>query len=268
MKSNRVAIVTTVLNAELYKRTQTTYPLVDKFYKIDGRFGFYGIHSIRCALKKLIHYDFVILVDEDVVFERNYFIDEIIQVMKEKKIALIGPRDFDMGGKRWDGNPFSMNTFFTIINMTFYKSIRIDDFFENKSPLSDVEINEFCLENRDFSTENILSMREPYYPFYLNSIRRGFPLIYLECRQNFFDDDITTTVFDMDNRPVLHHTWYARAYKTVEHQKIRIDRLIEKFEESSLDQDYMLLNNTLFSRIRLKYEYKRVKRTMKRMFFG
>lgn len=268
MKSNRVAIVTTVLNHELYERTRTTYPSAYKLFKIDGKYGFYGVHSIRLVLKKLSHFDFVILVDEDVVFERNYFFDEIIQVMRERKIALIGPRDFDMGGKRWDGNPFSMNTFFTIINMTFYRSIKIDDFFENKAPLSDIEINEFCMDNRDFATQNILSMREPYYPFFLNSIRLGFPLKYLDCRQNFLHDEITTTIFDFDDKPVLHHTWYARAYHTAETQKKRIDRVVEKFEVNSIHRDYLLLNNALFSNIRLKYEYKRIKRMIKRLLFG
>jgi len=50
---SKIAILTTVINFELYNKTSKLFPLGIKKYVIDGRNGMHGIHSIKYMMRIL-----------------------------------------------------------------------------------------------------------------------------------------------------------------------------------------------------------------------
>ena len=67
---NKIAILTTVANFELYSHTSRYFPKDIKKYVIDGTNGMHGIHSIIYIMHKLKNeaIDWLIMADEDVIF--------------------------------------------------------------------------------------------------------------------------------------------------------------------------------------------------------
>lgn len=228
---DRIAIVTTVLNDKLYQKSLKSYPEKLDYFKIDGRFGCYGIHAIELTLKKMSAYDFIVMVDEDVVFENNSELFSLVREMKQNQIEISGCRDFDMGGKRHDGNPLVMNTFFLLINNLVLKHRKSQCIFKNPPIFPNDFFEEKFLSQTTYRKENLYSLREPYYWFFLALWKDGANFLYLKNVQRyFFNDEVTTTVFGRNNLPICHHSWYARAYDINQIQKERIDDLMARFE--------------------------------------
>lgn len=70
MKKDNIAIVTTVNNIELFKKTVIKFPKGINLFAIDGSKGLYGLESFKLMFRKLRGYNikWLVLVDEDVVF--------------------------------------------------------------------------------------------------------------------------------------------------------------------------------------------------------
>lgn len=121
MDKSNIAILTTVVNFELYGITSKLFPSGVKKYVIDGRNGMHGIYTINYMFNKLLdkNIDWLILADEDVIFNNSDIVFSIIKKMKEENICVSGVRD---GGviKHRHYNPVVVNTFFTIINLIVY----------------------------------------------------------------------------------------------------------------------------------------------------
>ena len=66
MDKSNIAILTTVVNFELYAITSNLFPIGIRKYAIDGRNGMHGIHSIIFAFNKLLNknIEWLILADE------------------------------------------------------------------------------------------------------------------------------------------------------------------------------------------------------------
>ena len=103
--------------------------------------------------------------------------------------------------------------------------------FKNPRVFPDDYFDEEFLSQTTFSKENLCSLREPYYWFFLALWKNGANLLYLNNAQRYFvNDDVTTSVYGLNSLPICHHTWYARAYNFEQNQKERIDRLLDAFQ--------------------------------------
>ena len=79
------AIISTVKNFELYKKTATTFPKGYDKIVVDGSKGLYGLESLIFIFDELekYKYEWIILVDADCVFLNNSSLDDIISFMNE-----------------------------------------------------------------------------------------------------------------------------------------------------------------------------------------
>lgn len=228
MKNNydRIALVTTVSNKLLYRKTVKTFPDNIDLIAIDGTRGLFGIDSIKFMFNKLSSqkYDYIIMADEDVLFINNKEVFNLVDKMRRENIVVCGVRDG--GVLSWRGkNPYLINPFFCILD---FKQIKLI-YNENE-----IEKNQYILENEfndDLSTlvykfdKN--SIFEEYYCFFLWLRRLNMNFYFLNAISNSFENDLeTTTVFDDRGNALLYHTWYARTYGKNEYHTARIDKII------------------------------------------
>lgn len=113
MKNKRIALLTTVINWDLYKRSSVYFPDSTERYVIDGTNGMYGIESIFFMMKKLKNnsIDWLVMADEDVLFINPEGIHSIIDKMEKENFLVCGARDGGAMELR-NHNPNSINTFF------------------------------------------------------------------------------------------------------------------------------------------------------------
>ena len=117
MDQSKIAILTTVANFNLYKKTSVLFPEQCQKYIIDGSNGMHGIDSILYMMSKLKGKDiqWLIMADEDVIFSNANLVFDIIEEMKAKNITVCGVRDGGLVSHR-NQNPYLINTFFSILN--------------------------------------------------------------------------------------------------------------------------------------------------------
>ncbi len=115
---NKIAIISTVINWDLYKKSSPYFPNEIQKYVIDGRSGMHGLESIFYMMKKfkLIDIDWLIMADEDVLFLDTEEVYNTIDYMLTNNYIVSGVRDGGvLPGRVW--NPFVINTFFSIVNL-------------------------------------------------------------------------------------------------------------------------------------------------------
>jgi len=245
---SKIAILTTVINFELYNKTSKLFPLGIKKYVIDGRNGMHGIHSIKYMMRILKGkgIQWLIMVDEDVIFQNSSIVFHIIEEMKSNNMVVAGIRDGGMISHR-NYNPFVINTFFSILNFTEIK---------NSWNRKEVLKNQYIIKN-EFD-DNLLNLKEsydvesiyePYYCFYLWLKRKKKKFLFLESKMH--DDKVTNTVL-FNSKPFLNHTWYARSYGVNSKHTKRIDTILNDSLNASLKGstyntvDYILYKDKLF----------------------
>ncbi|MFD1095239.1 hypothetical protein [Salegentibacter chungangensis] len=243
---NRTAIITTVANFELYNRTSNLFPENIRTYVIDGRNGMHGLDSIFYMFKKLEDkgIDWLIMADEDVVFENSESVFSLIEFMKANNYSVCGVRD---GGviKHRNKNPYAINTFFSILNFK-----KISDFFNAKkiSENQYIQINEFSdsLKHLQFEFDKV-SLYEPYYCFYFWLRRKGEHFLFLNSRTFTKEDEkISNEVFHPDGTPLLIHTWFARSYGKNEKHTLRINRILDSIDTKSNFKNPVIFKDSLF----------------------
>ena len=219
-----VALLTTVANFELYKKTAPLFPQNIQKYVIDGTNGMHAFESIKYMFKKLKNknIEWLIMSDEDVVFSNPNAIFEIIEHMKSNDYSICGVRDGGMIPHRKQ-NPYLINTFFSILNFAdIEKSWNEKEIIKNQY----VRNNEFDDDISNLIYEyNVSSTYEPYYCFYLWLRRNGKRFLFLEATVLLEEDEITNGVNDHNGNNILYHTWYARAYGINEKHTKRIDKI-------------------------------------------
>ena len=229
---SKTAILSTIINFELYRKSAQLFPKNTKKYVIDGTNGMHGLQSVFYMMKKLRGKDieWLVMADEDVLFQNSNLVSEIIQKMEKEQYTVCGIRDGGLLLHR-TYNPFLINTFFSIINFKEIESI-----WDKKQMLN----NNFILDNEfDDDLEglkgmyNVKSLYEPYYVFYLWLRRNNKRFLFLDSNHPFEEDQISNTVY-FENKILLHHTWYARAYGISEKHTKRIDAIFDllNFENS------------------------------------
>jgi len=257
---NTTAILTTLINKDLYYKSSQLFPESIKKYVIDGSNHMFGIDSIFFMMKKFKGkgIEWLIMSDEDVLFIEPDRVNTIIDHMKENNYLISGVRD---GGQIPNRiySPYAINTFFSIIN---FKAL------ENIWNPEEILKNQYIIENEFEENLNQLteefdsnSLYEPYYCFYYWLRRKGEKILFLNAERAFDDDEKTTLVYDTDGNKLLYHTWYARVYgKNLMHTK-RIDKIFDmlSFENKSIP-DYTFLKDHLFF---FKYNFNRLKKRIK-----
>lgn len=260
MEVNKVAILSTVINFDLYAKSSMLFPKDVRKYVIDGRTGMYGIESICYMMKKLCDkdIDWLIMADEDVLIKNQEAVFSLIRKMEQEDIMFSGVRD---GGeiKHRNHSPFVINTFFSIINFKELEAI-----WNKQQMLSNQYIvqNEF---NDDLSGLNypydVNSLFEPYYCFYLWLRRLGKKALFLNAEMPFQNDEITNSVLDDSGMTMLYHTWYARSYGESEKHTLRIDSVFEKIqiENKNVGAPVIFKDPTFALKKYIKKQLKRIK---------
>ena len=156
--------------------------------------------------------DIAINIDEDAFITDPQAVNDLVRLMIEEGYANIGCSDAGSGLPR-SGNPKVTNPFFNILNLRLIRS---------KFNMTDVRAY----------TEDY----EPYYPFFL-WMADNFKTLYLPAHKH--PDGISTILFDLQDRCICMHSWYARFYSMPDFivrriqkdqgmQKARIDALISQ----------------------------------------
>ncbi|WP_298247543.1 hypothetical protein [uncultured Christiangramia sp.] len=224
--NDKIAIISTVVNFELYSKTSPLFPKNINHYVIDGRNGMHGLASIFYIFKKLKNkdIDWLIMADEDVIFKNPEKTLELVAYMKKNNFQVSGVREGGIISHK-PFNPYAINTFFSILHFS-----EIEKIFNKK----EIKKNQYISPDEFKDDLSQLSMKfdtaslyEPYYCFYFWLKRKGFKFLYLNVDTNFPADDITTSVYVPDGNLLLHHTWYARAYgQNIKHTD-RINNILE-----------------------------------------
>ena len=115
---SKIAVLTTVANFELYKKTSIYFPKGVKHYVIDGTNRMYGINSIIYMMSKFknLGIEWLIMADEDVIFSQPKQVFSIIEKMRQENYTVCGVRDGGVIEHR-NHNPHVINTFFSVLNL-------------------------------------------------------------------------------------------------------------------------------------------------------
>ena len=260
MERSKTAILSTVINFELYAKSSLLFPDEVQKYVIDGRSGMYGIESLCYMMKKLGNkdIDWLIMADEDVLFQDRDAVFNLIVKMEQEGIMFAGVRD---GGviKHRNNCPFVINTFFSILNFKELKRI-----WNRQEMLANQYVHED--EFKDEISQlpypyNSKSLYEPYYCFYFWLRRLGKKALFLDAEMPFAGDDITNTVLDTEGKRILYHTWYARSYGKSEKHTSRIDSVFELIdkEHKNISQPVVFKDTTFALRKYVNKQLRRIK---------
>ncbi len=258
---SEIAIISTVINFELYEITSLYFPSGIQKYVIDGREGMYGIDSLLYMMKKLKNkkIDWLIMADEDVVFKNPDLVFELIEEMQSKNYFFSGVRDGgDISHRNY--NPFVINTFFSVINLKglfeiWSPSLMLKNQFINENEFDeDLSVLKFNYDSK--------SLYEPYYRFYLWLRRNQKKPLFL--KSEMFLDGISNTVF-YNGKELLCHTWYARSYKINEKHTKRIDVVLNSIPrlKTNTTKPIIYLNSIFKYKKMLKLFYTKLTHKLK-----
>jgi hypothetical protein len=160
--------------------------------------------------------------------------------MEKEHYTVCGIRDGGLLSHR-SYNPFLINTFFSIVNFK-----EIESLWDKKQVVK----NNFILDN-EFDDDiaglkglyDSKSLYEPYYIFYLWLRRNNKRFLFLDSNHPFQEDQISNTVY-FEDKIVLHHTWYARAYGANEKHTKRINAIFDLLNfENTLQIDSIIFKD-------------------------
>jgi len=245
-----IAIITTVINFELYDKTAKHFPPEISRYVIDGRNGMHGIHSIEFMMKKLKaeSIDWIVMCDEDVIWKKTSLLFDMIDYMANNNYMVSGVRDGGVIAQRVY-NPYVINTFFSVLHFSGLQKIWNKREIRNQHTIIEKEF--------DDNIDNLLgnydstSSFEPYYSFYLWLRRKKENILFLDAAMTVYDELTNSVLFN--NQVMLYHTWYARSYGSNPNQTKRINNVLEHIHptnESKEKIDYIYFKDPYFSLIK------------------
>lgn len=228
MDNSKIAIITTVINKELYQKSSLLFPTNLQKYVIDGTNGMHGLYSIFYMMEKLKNrnIEWLIMADEDVIFENPNILFDIIKKMESENYSVCGVRDGGLISHR-HYNPYLINTFFSVVNFKEIQSIWDKKEVLKSNYIIDGEFDDDLLKLR--GSFDIESIYEPYYCFYLWLRRKKKQFLFLDANQPFQEDDISNAVY-FNERVLLYHSWYARSYGINDKHTARINKILDKSE--------------------------------------
>ncbi|AVR43837.1 hypothetical protein C7S20_00310 [Christiangramia fulva] len=243
VNKEKIAIITTVANWELYNKTKHFFPTGIRVFAIDGTSAFYGVKSMTFFMKKLKKYDldWLVMADEDVIFENPEKIFNLIEYLDKNNYTVAGVSEADRIGEQ-SKHPYVINTFFGILNLReIYKIYNEKEMLANQYAID----NEFPKQVEGFRRYEhpMTSLAESYYCFFLWLRRKGKKTKFLKITRPLENDLLTTAVHDHTNTVLLYHTWFARFYSLDTFHKKRIDKVIKKGKFNSENSKIILLKN-------------------------
>jgi len=260
--NKNIGIITTVNNLSLYRQTVAFFPENFKIFIIDGSDGLYGLSSFKLMFKKLRkqRLKWLAIADEDVIFVNPDAVLSIINSMESNNEDVCGVRDGGILSWR-NKNPNLINPFFCILNLEKIYSIYDEKKFLQNQYIIENEFND-DLTDLPFEYDKN-SLFENYYCFFLWLRRNNFRFKFLNAESSNFENDLeTTTVFDINNKIFLYHTWYARTYGKINYHTERIDNVIKKgtLKKGYTERDFLWYRNYKFSYIKaVNKTYNRIK---------
>jgi len=260
MKNSNIAILTTVINQELYQKSSCLFPTTMQRFVIDGSNKMHGLDSIVYMMKKLKGkgIDWLIMADEDVLFIDTKGIFETINFMEDQDYMVCGVRDGGQIAIRYQ-NPYVINTFLSILNFKELESIWNEKEMRKNQYLND---DEFLDDLNSLPQEyNATSLFEPYYCFYLWLRRKGKRILFLNATKALVEDDITTLVYDANNNKLAYHTWYARSYGVTKAHTERIDNVFKQINipEPTVERIIYFKDSFFGIKYKMKKNWMRVK---------
>lgn len=260
----KIAVVVTVQNFKLFKKTKNSIPPGIDLFVVDGRYGFYALNALELVFSsdQIAKYDWIIMADEDVIFIDFDAILELIHRMKNNDHQLAGVSDGSALEFR-KGDPTIPNLFFCVFN-----NFKIRSIFKGEQQF--LEYHKFKLyqsvKKRKYKTSRINKMTEEYYQFFNFLKINGIRIFFLNAIHDTFPQDYyTTKVLDNQNNLLIIHTWFARDYGRNMDQKQRIDRVLFNHAFEIKNRKYLKLNNPMHFKFKLKYRLKMLKKKIKRV---
>lgn len=222
----KIALISTVINKELYVKSSKLFPSNIQKYVIDGTNGMHGINSIFYMMKMLkgAGIEWIVMSDEDVLFKKSDLVFEIIKKMESENYSVCGVRDGGVISHRGN-NPYVINTFFSVINFREIESIWDKNEVLKNNYTIDNEFDDDVISLKE--AFDVKSTYEPYYGFYLWLRRNKKQFLFLDADQPFSDDKISNAVY-FKGEVLLYHTWYARSYGINQKHTDRINAIFEK----------------------------------------
>lgn len=259
MDISKIAIISTVINQELYQKSSQLFPNYILHYVIDGTNGMFGIDSICYMMKKLKGkgIEWLIMADEDVLFINPNGVFSLIAEMKSNNYFVCGVRDGGAIPNRFF-SPYLINTFFSIINFKELELIWNENEVLKNQYIND---NEFKDDLNNLKEDfDVKSIYEPYYCFYFWLRRKNKKFLFLEATAPFGEDRITTLVHDIAGTELLYHTWYARSYGNNEKHTERINKIFEllKFKNNKVVNPIVFKHKTFFLKQKIKKLFRRL----------
>lgn len=251
---SKIAIVVTVQNKKLFRKTKNSIPSNVDLYSIDGRHGLYALNALELLVKssQTKKYDWIIMADEDVIFIDFTSVVVLLKYMKDNNYQISGMNDGNAVEFR-KGNPKLPNLFFCIF-----------DFKELISKFSREKFEYFKSVYEVNPDESINKQIEPYYVFFHYLLSLDFRILFLKAKHNFIADDYESTIlYNHAENKMIIHTWYARLYSKHEIHTKRIDNIISRFISLNSNRDHYQLKSHEFLHFRLKYYLKKMKYRIK-----
>ena len=247
---SKIAIVVTVQNKKLFKKTKNSIPSNIDLYSIDGRHEFFAFSALELVFKssQTKKYDWIIMADEDVIFIDFSAVVDLLKYMKDNNYQISGMNDGN-GIEFRKGNPKLPNLFFCIFN-----------FKELNSKFSSQQFDYFKSVYEVNPEESINGQIEPYYVFFHYLLSLDFRILFLKAENNFMSDDYESTILynQIENKMIVH-TWYARLYSKNERHTQRIDNTISRFIFLNFNRHHSQLKSHKYMRFRFKYYLKKMK---------
>lgn len=258
---SKIAILSTVINFDLYEKSSQLFPENIQKYVIDGRNGMHSLNSIFYMVRKLKNrnIDWLIMADEDVLFKDATVVFDIISKMKTENYTVCGVRDGGVILHR-ESNPYVINTFFSIIDFNEITAIWNKNEVIKNSYILDNEFDDDLSELN--GKYNVKSLCEPYYCFYLWLRRKKKNFLFLDAKMN---KDLITNSVIFNGKEFLYHTWYARSYGFSDRQTERIDKIFEflKFDNSKISSPIIYKHRTFFWKQKTRKIYHKILERLK-----
>lgn len=210
-------IIRNYMNTNLLQRTLLH---VDNEILISGANRLFG----KALLEKIFvrdnmqaQYEYIVLVDEDCLMLDSNAIDDIIDMMEQTDVDMVGVADGNEIRIR-NHRPDVPNIFFTVFKTKKLQNLNLS------------EINNFPIPQGYIGNTFRYDSFEPYYPYLCYFVYgRGCHFLSLKAETSKLDN-FTTEVY-YEDRLICVHTWYARQYAWGREHTKRINESMDHYSK-------------------------------------
>ncbi len=228
IQGKRIKIYTRSFSLEMYRYASALFqipgiPVVRLTDQTADGYFYTILKDMEC--------DIAINIDEDAFIVGIDSILELINFVIENNYANAGCPDGGGAAPR-SGNPIVTNPFFNILNLELIRTLPINKKVINRfdyNSVKDKMIKEFPVDILYNKYDFNLYDYEPYYPFFF-WLAYNFKTLYLPSEKH--KDGISTILYNHKQQVICYHSWFARFYKIIPEQTIRITALMDQAYET------------------------------------